>query len=485
MKKIIINENWEEEIIEDNSNFFVLIFKQGSNAGYVKAFSPNNEEILNKYQELVSQYEDTAFEVPTNILIIKVPATGQVKVMLDQALYTGEENNPEQVEILNHLLGRADCEYIGETNLETLEEAKKKKKRKKRKTPKVTYTTGWPWYNDHMFNHHMGSCDCNKDKDEAGEDAADNANDAIGGGESVGDAGSAGSDFGGGDSAGGEGGAMGESLVKESWEYFNIKDRNSDDVVTVVIVDKRFEPLFNKDHKESLRRNNVKVEGHYFNGTVVTGKVGDIIQVCDECHVMNPNKIFMEAATITEALTPLQKMYALENGTRGFNAAAASDQKLWDNLRICADNNLLKAYKIMQDELTRRGLLPVINQPTTATKNPNPYKKAYDPDIKALDFQPSDIFFIWEHKDDLDLIIESLTEGTARQTLFNLIIYLMLAVYLKEPSVIEGLKSWIINEYSMTSAELKELILKKALNNKEIHNRIIDCINTANSERKK
>ena len=55
MKKIIINENWEEEIIEDNSNFFVLIFKQGSNAGYVKAYSPNNEEILDNYQELVSQ----------------------------------------------------------------------------------------------------------------------------------------------------------------------------------------------------------------------------------------------------------------------------------------------------------------------------------------------------------------------------------------------------------------------------------------------
>lgn len=401
MKKIIINENWEEEIIEDNSNFFVLIFKQGSNAGYVKAFSPNNEEILNKYQELVSQYEGAAFEVPTNILIIKVPATGQVKIMLDQALYTGEENNPEQVEILNHLLGRADCEYIGETNLETLEEAKKKKKRKKRKTPRVTYTTGWPWYNDHMFNHHMGSCDCNKDKDEAGEDAADNANDAIGGGESVGDAGSAGGEFGGGDSAGaGDAGGMGESLVNE-------------------------------------------------------------------------------------ALTPLQKMYALENGTRGFNAAAASDQKLWDNLRICADNNLLKAYKIMQDELTRRGLLPIINQPTTTTKNPNPYKKAYDPDIKALDFQPTDIFFIWDHKDNLDLIIESLTEGTARQTLFNLIIYLILAVYLKEQSVIEGLKSWIIDEYNMTSSELKELILKKALENKEIHNRIIDCINTAKSERKK
>ena len=48
----------------------------------------------------------------------------------------------------------------------------------------------------------------------------------------------------------------------------------------------------------------------------------------------------------------------------------------------------------MQDELTRRGLLPIINQQTTTTANPNPYKKAYDPDIKVLDFQPSDIFFI-------------------------------------------------------------------------------------------
>lgn len=404
MKKIIINENWEEEIIEDNSNFFVLIFKQGSNAGYIKAFSPNNEEILNKYQELVSQYEDTTFEVPTNILIIKLPATGQVKSMLDQALYTGEENNSEQIEILAHLLGRADCEYIGETNLETLEEAKKKKKRKKRKTPKVTYTTGWPWYNDHMFNHHMGSCDCDKDKDKVGEDAADEANDAIGGGESAGDA-SSGGDFDG-DFGGSEGGAMGESLVNE-------------------------------------------------------------------------------------ALTPLQKMQALENGTRGFNAAAASDQKLWDNLRICADNNLLKAYKIMQDELVKRGLLSfnqpttTANQQTTTTTKSDPYKKVYDPDITALDFQPADIFFIWEHKDDIDLIIDSLIESTARQTLFNLIIYLILAVYLKEYSVIEGLKSWIINEYNMTSTELKEIILKKVLDNKEIHNRIIDCINTANSERKK
>jgi hypothetical protein len=80
-------------------------------------------------------------------------------------------------------------------------------------------------------------------------------------------------------------------------------------VVTVVIVDKRFDPLFKKDHKESLNRHNVRVEGQYFNGIVVTGKVGDIIQVCDECHVMNPAKIFMEALSLTEAKRYVRRYY--------------------------------------------------------------------------------------------------------------------------------------------------------------------------------
>jgi hypothetical protein len=35
-----------------------------------------------------------------------------------------------------------------------------------------------------------------------------------------------------------------------------------------------------------------------------------------------------DSEDLKEAMTPLQKMQALENGTRGFNAAAASDQKL-------------------------------------------------------------------------------------------------------------------------------------------------------------
>jgi hypothetical protein len=115
-----------------------------------------------------------------------------------------------------------------------------------------------------MFNQAMGSCDCNKNP---GEDAADNVNDAIGGGESAGE--SSGDGSLGGEAGSGEGGAMGESLV-------------------------------------------------------------------------------------TEAMTPLEKMQALENGTRGFNAAAASDQKLLDNYKICMSNGLGKALKVIVTEITSR-----------------------------------------------------------------------------------------------------------------------------------
>lgn len=100
----------------------------------------------------------------------------------------------------------------------------------------------------------------------------------------------------------GEGGGMGESTkLKEGWERFNYKDYNGDEVVTVAIIDKRFEPLFRKDQRETLKKHNVRIEGHYTNGTVVIGKVNDIIQVCDECHIMNPHKILTEAASMSEA----------------------------------------------------------------------------------------------------------------------------------------------------------------------------------------
>ena len=83
-----------------------------------------------------------------------------------------------------------------------------------------------------------------------------------------------------------------EKSLKDSWKPFNYKDYNGDEVVTVVLTDKRFEPLSNKHQREILKKYNVRMEVHYLNGTVVTGRVSDIIQACIECHIMNPTKIF-------------------------------------------------------------------------------------------------------------------------------------------------------------------------------------------------
>lgn len=202
MKKLIMNEDWETVEVNDTSSFFVLIFKQGSNtAGYIKCYNTDDAVVFAEYKQLIEQYANTKFEEPTSILVIKVPATGQVKTMLEEAVYTGDETNPTKIEIINHLLERADCEYIEEKVLMSLEEAKKKKKKKR--TPKVTYLTGFPFLNDHRFNHACGTCDC-------GKDAAEDANSEMGS-DSTGE-GSGDGSFGG--DAAGEGGAIGESLTE-------------------------------------------------------------------------------------------------------------------------------------------------------------------------------------------------------------------------------------------------------------------------------
>lgn len=79
--------------------------------------------------------------------------------------------------------------------------------------------------------------------------------------------------------------------LKEDWEPFNWKDLDGDTLVTTVITDKRFEPIFSRNQKESLNRNHVRIVAHTLNGVVVKGKISDIIKVCDECRVGNPNKI--------------------------------------------------------------------------------------------------------------------------------------------------------------------------------------------------
>ncbi len=63
-----------------------------------------------------------------------------------------------------------------------------------------------------------------------------------------------------------------------------------------------------------------------------------------------------------------EKMRKLELGIRGFNAAAASDEKLKMNYAICAANGWNKAKKIVEDELIRRGIITIV--PASNTSSP-------------------------------------------------------------------------------------------------------------------
>lgn len=163
-----------------------------------------------------------------------------------------------------------------------------RKRRAKKPYNSISYTTGDIGLNINRFNTAMGT---------SGLEAASPLG-GIGG-------------FDGGDcDCGSCEGGLGESIkLKENWEEFNIKDYDNDEIVTVVIVDKRFDPLFKSEHRDTLKRNNVKIDGRYLNGTIITGKVRDIMQVCDECYIMNPTKIFIESLALTEAKRYVRRYY--------------------------------------------------------------------------------------------------------------------------------------------------------------------------------
>ena len=116
---------------------------------------------------------------------------------------------------------------------------------------------------------------------------------------------------------------------------------------------------------------------------------------------------------------------------------------------------------------------------------PTSSKPVFNPTLTVDEIHPADIYFLLDKKDDVSVIIDGATESNAQQTFHNLFLYLALALYLKETKLIEELKTFIIKNHVISGAELRDLILKKAVDDKKIKDRIISCINTVLSERKK
>ena len=266
---------------------------------------------------------------------------------------------------------------------------------------------GFPYLNDHRFNHTCGSCDC-------GKDAADDTNDSMGSGDASGEGSGDGSL--GGDTGFGEGGAMGEALV-------------------------------------------------------------------------------------TEAMTPLQKMQALEAGTRGFNAAAASDIKLYDNYMICMRNGLGKALKIVLTEIAARmnagtwtlGNLPNVtpqnltNQPTNQPKSKIDLATFdfYDIGKHYLDY--IDALVLKAYIDEGDMkpfikVLEDPTNSTPEIKLSYSFAMLLFALYFKHDDAIQAIRDSIMRVFGYSAQELKQYIKDKLLSNSTITTAVQQAIKEALKE---
>ena len=56
MKKVIINENWEEVLVEDDSYFYAIIYSHNiDKAKYVKSYDTNYEIVYPEFKTFTSQ----------------------------------------------------------------------------------------------------------------------------------------------------------------------------------------------------------------------------------------------------------------------------------------------------------------------------------------------------------------------------------------------------------------------------------------------
>lgn len=168
----------------------------------------------------------------------------------------------------------------------------------------------------------------------------------------------------------------------------------------------------------------------------------------------------------------VEKMRALENGTRGFNARAASDEKLKVNRRVCLDKGFYKALKIVEDEMIARGLLQARTNPSAAStanvNKPDPtVTKIEEPKavIKLTkdDFTLADAQFV-KNNQDADVLFTKANQSSYGAK--KLVIYLIFAVILKLNTLASNLKYRLQNAIGISNEEISQII-KQCVADKE------------------
>ena len=164
----------------------------------------------------------------------------------------------------------------------------------------------------------------------------------------------------------------------------------------------------------------------------------------------------------------LDKMRQLENGTRGFNAASASLEKILFNYDICISHNLPKARKAMEDALRMHGWGSYIKPTKTQVKISD-----YDRILKPGYINIATVKTVLADKDSGQLLIADYGHN-----LDDLLIILIIALGIKEAVLAGTIKDHIIKNFTVTLAELKDFLNKYFANPAAISslNQIIhDC----------
>ena len=146
----------------------------------------------------------------------------------------------------------------------------------------------------------------------------------------------------------------------------------------------------------------------------------------------------------------LDKMRQLENGTRGFNAASASLEKILFNYDICISHNLPRARKAMEDALRMHGWDRFIKPTKHQVKISD-----YDYILKPGYINIAAVKTVLADKDNAQRLITDYGGS-----LENLLIILIVALGIKEAVLAGTIKDHIINKFTITLAELKDFLNK-------------------------
>ena len=164
----------------------------------------------------------------------------------------------------------------------------------------------------------------------------------------------------------------------------------------------------------------------------------------------------------------LDKMRQLENGTRGFNAASASLDKILFNYDICISHNLPRARKAMEDALRAHGWDSFIKPTKRQVKISD-----YDHILKPGYINIAAVKTVLADKDNAQRLIKDYESSFE-----SLLIILIVALGIKEAVLAGTIKDHIINKFTITLTELKDFLNKYFANPAAISslNQIIhDC----------